>query len=43
LSPIDPAGLIGVSTLLMAIALIATWFPAWRASAIDPVDALREQ
>jgi predicted permease len=43
LSPIDPTGLVGVSTLLMAIALIATWFPAWRASAIDPVDALREQ
>jgi hypothetical protein len=43
LSPIDPAGLVGVSTLLMVIALIATWFPAWRASTMDPIDALREQ
>ena len=42
-SPNDPAGLAVVSLLLAAIALAATWLPAWRASAVDPVVALREQ
>ena len=42
-SPNDPAGFVAVSILLGAIALIATWLPAWRASAVDPMVALRDQ
>ena len=41
LSPADPLTLAVVSGLLIAIALIATAIPAWRASRIDPVIALR--
>jgi putative ABC transport system permease protein len=41
-TPNDPAGLAAVSLLLAAIALVATWVPAWRASAVDPTLALRE-
>ena len=41
-TPNDPSGLAAVSLLLAAIALVATWVPAWRASAVDPTLALRE-
>ncbi|HEY7475568.1 MAG TPA: ABC transporter permease [Vicinamibacterales bacterium] len=41
-TPNDPAGLAVVSILLAAIALVATWVPAWRASAVDPMLALRD-
>jgi putative ABC transport system permease protein len=40
-SPADPATLIGVAALLTAVAVTATAIPAWRASRIDPVIALR--
>ena len=39
--PIDLAVFIGVPVLLLAVAALATWVPAARASAIDPVAALR--
>ena len=42
-SPTDPAGLGAVSLLLVLVALAATWFPAWQASAVDPIVALRDQ
>jgi len=43
LGPTDPATLIGASLLLFAIALLAGWGPARKASHIDPVTALRHE
>ena len=40
-SATDPATYAAVSTGLAAIALLATWVPAYRASRVDPVAALR--
>jgi predicted permease len=37
----DPATLIGVSFVLMAVTVLACWLPARRAMKVDPVSALR--
>jgi putative ABC transport system permease protein len=37
----DPATFVVVPLLLSAVALFAVWFPARRATRIDPIDALR--
>ena len=42
-SPNDPAGYAAVSLLLTMMAIGAAWLPAWRASAVDPMVALRDQ
>ncbi|HUF27415.1 MAG TPA: ABC transporter permease [Gemmatimonadaceae bacterium] len=40
-TPLDPLTYIGAAGLLLLAALLASWVPAWRASAVDPVIALR--
>jgi predicted permease len=41
LSPSDPATLLAATALFTAVALVASWVPARRAAAVDPVRALR--
>ncbi len=43
LKPQDPATLSAAATLLAIVALVASYGPAWRASRLEPMDALREE
>ena len=40
-TPHDPVALLTVSMILMLVAAVASMVPAWRASRVDPVEALR--
>jgi putative ABC transport system permease protein len=41
--PTDPATFVGMAVLFFVIAALASWMPARRAAALDPVEALRDE
>jgi putative ABC transport system permease protein len=43
ISPLDPLTYLGVIALMMAVAVIACWTPAWRAVRLDPAMILRAE
>jgi ABC-type antimicrobial peptide transport system permease subunit len=43
MTPRDPLTLGGAVVLLGAVALIASYGPAWKASRLQPMDALRDE
>jgi len=41
--PNDPAVFASITASIAAIAILASWMPAWRAARIDPIIALRDE
>jgi len=41
--PSDPFTYAALSTVVLAIAMVATWLPARRAQRVDPVTVLRNE
>ena len=42
-SKIEPLTVIGIAVLAIALAFLATLYPAWKAASTDPVDVLRNE
>ena len=42
ISPTDPATFVGVGALVAVVAAVAAWFPARRATRIDPATTIRD-
>jgi putative ABC transport system permease protein len=43
ISPLDPVSYAAVVTVLIGVAMAATWLPAWRAARVDPSVTLRSE
>ena len=41
--PNDPVTFVSIAVIFMAVATVASWLPARRASALDPTEALRDE
>jgi len=42
-NPNDPVVFAGITTIIAAVAMLASWLPAMRAARIDPMEALRDE
>ena len=42
-SPTDPLTFVAITILFLAVALAAAWLPAFRASRLDPIQAIRDE